>query len=169
MALLDVGTLASLATALTLVVALVFGALQVNHARGQRRQEALNVIIRAMQTSEITRPARLLMELPIEAPAERIEADPALKEAASSVIVFLEGSGMMVHSRTVDLHDLDRAMGGVARGLWRRLRPYVEARREKEQDPNFGEWFQWLVERMEEDPAPGKADGAHVSYRGWRR
>jgi hypothetical protein len=31
----------------------------------------------------------------------------------------------------------------------------------------FGEWFQWLAERMEQYPAPGKAQGAAAAFRDW--
>jgi hypothetical protein len=33
----------------------------------------------------------------------------------------------------------------------------------------LAEWFQWLAERLEEDPAPGKAQGAWVAHEAWKR
>ena len=41
-----------------------------------------------------------------------------------------------------------------------------EQERIEMRSPNVGEWWQWLAEMLEADPDPGKAAGAHVSYRG---
>ena len=32
----------------------------------------------------------------------------------------------------------------------------------------FGEWYQWLAERIDEYPAPGKTVGAPVAFKDWR-
>lgn len=32
----------------------------------------------------------------------------------------------------------------------------------------YGEWFQWLAERMDENPAKGKSQRAHLFHRSWR-
>ena len=75
----------------------------------------------------------------------------------------------MVFERVVDHRLLDRMVGGAVRGTWRRLRRWVEAEREESRIPNVGEWWQWLYERLEADPDPGKARGAHIAYRGRSR
>lgn len=166
---MDIGTIANLATALTLIAALVFGVLQVRHAREERRHAAAAQVIHNMQAQEVARPTRAIMNLPADIAAERIVNDVELRATADQAILFYEGWGVMVHSRLVDLHAIDRAGGGAVRGSWRRLRPYIEWHRKTNNDPSFGEWFQWLAEQMERDPAPGKAEGAHVAFRSWRR
>lgn len=62
-----------------------------------------------------------------------------------------------------------RTVGGWVRGSWTRLRRWVEAERAESRNPNVGEWWQWLYERLEADPDPGKAQAAHVAYRGRSR
>jgi hypothetical protein len=69
----------------------------------------------------------------------------------------------------VDLHTLDRMVGGWVRATWVRLRRWVESERIEDRSPNVGEWWQWLYEQLEADPDPGKASGTHVAYRGRRR
>jgi hypothetical protein len=64
---------------------------------------------------------------------------------------------------------LDRMVGGWVRGTWSRLRPWVQAERIANQNPNVGEWWGWLNDRLQEDPDPGKAYGAYVAYRGKSR
>ncbi len=73
----------------------------------------------------------------------------------------------MVFEGVADLRQVDRMVGGLVRLTWRRLRRWVEL--ERETNPNTAEWWQWLYERLEADPDPSKALGAHVAYRGRRR
>ncbi len=75
----------------------------------------------------------------------------------------------MVFEGVVDQHMLDRMVGGWVRGSWLRLRRWVEAERSEARNPNVGEWWQWLYERLEADPDRGKARAAYVAYRGKHR
>lgn len=79
----------------------------------------------------------------------------------------MEAAGLRVFECVLPLHLVDRQMGGMARVDWRKVRRYVEAERASGY-VNVGEWWQWLVERMELDPTPGKTRGTHVAFRDWR-
>lgn len=74
--------------------------------------------------------------------------------------------GCMVFEGVVDHRMLDRMVGGWIRGTWRRLRVWVEAERVANRNPNVGEWWQWLYDRIEADPDPGKTAGACIAYGG---
>ena len=74
--------------------------------------------------------------------------------------------GCMAYESVVDHRMLDRMVGGWVRGTWRKLGRWAEAERAETCNPNFSEWWQWLYERIEADPDPGKARGAHIAYRG---
>jgi hypothetical protein len=78
-----------------------------------------------------------------------------------------ESLGVMVFYRLLPLHLVDHLIGGYVRASWLRLRPYVEMR-QAQLGPMFGEWFQWLAERLSESPAPGKDIGAFEAYKDWR-
>jgi hypothetical protein len=60
-------------------------------------------------------------------------------------------------------------VGGLVRKAWNRLQNFVFDLREKHDDPSVAEWFQWLAERLEEDPAPKKSQGAYIAFRNWKR
>lgn len=49
------------------------------------------------------------------------------------------------------------------RGTWQKLHPQVAAERQL-RGLHFAEWYQWLVERMEEFPAPAKKVGAYEAH-----
>ena len=89
-----------------------------------------------------------------------------LLDAALAVDSACEMWGSLVFEGVVDHHMLDRMVGGWVRGTWTRLRRWVEAERAESRNPNVGEWWQWLYERLEADPDPGKARAAYVAYRG---
>jgi hypothetical protein len=80
--------------------------------------------------------------------------------------------GSMAFEGVVDHRMLDRMVGGWIRGSWLRLRRWIEAERIENRNPNVGEWWQWIYEVLEQDPDPGKREGAHIAYRrrrGWVR
>lgn len=107
-----------------------------------------------------------ILALPDDVDPEQIRSDPELLAAALAVDSACEMWGCMVFEEVVDHRMLDRMVGGWIRGTWCRLRLWVEAERVQNRNPNVGEWWQWLYERIEADPDPGKAQAAHIAYRG---
>lgn len=78
-----------------------------------------------------------------------------------------ESLGVLVYHRLLPLHLVDHLCGGYVRASWKRIKPLVLAQR-KGLGATFGEWYQWLAERIEEYPAPGKDIGAPVAFKGWK-
>jgi hypothetical protein len=62
---------------------------------------------------------------------------------------------------------VDHLCGGYVRASWKRVRPIVLAQRENV-GPMFGEWYEWLANRIDQFPAPGKDVGAPVAFKDWR-
>ena len=158
-----------IATTLAIVLGVVFGLAEVRHAGRDRRDHAAVDIVRTVQTQEVRQAVERVLKLPNDADPAVIRSDPAMLEAALAVDSACEMWGSMVFEGVVDQHMLDRMVGGWIRGTWARLHCWVEAEREQKGNPNVGEWWQWLYERFEADPDLGKAQGAHVGYRGRRR
>jgi len=166
---MDLPTAANLATALAVVVAAIFGAAELRRVVRDRHDHAAVEILRAVESPEIHAAVDKILDLPDDVDPEVIRADPALLGAATRLHFTAEMFGSLVFEGVVDLHLLDRMNGGWVRDCWRRLRKWVEAERVAERRPNVGEWWQWLYERLEADPDPSKALGAHVYYRGRAR
>jgi hypothetical protein len=162
---MDLATAANLATTVAVVVAVVFGIAELRRAARERRDGAAVEIVRAAQTPEIIRAVGRILKLPDDADPQVIRSDPAVLEAAMAVYFACEMWGSIVFEGAVDLHMLDRMVGGWVRSTWVRLRRWIAAERIDNRNANVGEWWQWLYERFEADPVPGKAIGAHVAYR----
>ena len=154
------------ATAIAVIIAVAFGIVQFRQVESQRRQAATQHYHAAFANPEVIDAVQRLLKLPDDAP-EMIASDSKLHQEVIHLMVVMESVGALVYNRAADLHDVDRTMGGFTRGVWRKIRRHVEA--ERVDWPSYGEWWQWLVERMDEDPAPGKREGAHIAFRSWRR
>ncbi len=163
---MDIGTLLNLVATGAVVLGVAFGVLELRQELRARRDQAAVDIVRTIQTQEIRRAAALILTRPDDVDPGGIRGDPALLDAALAMDSACEMWGSMVFEGVVDLHMLDRMVGGWVRGGWRRLRRWIEAERVDKRSPNVAEWWQWLYEMLEARPAPGKAVGAHEHFRG---
>jgi hypothetical protein len=166
---MDLALLLNLVTTLAVVAGVFFGLVELRRGARDRRDLAAVDIVRTVQTQEVRRAVQRIYTLSDDFDPEIVRGDAALLDDALAVDSACEMWGSMVFEGVVDLHLLDRMVGGWVRGTWRRLRTWIEAERVANRSPNMGEWWQWLYERLEANPAPGKAVGAHVAFRGMSR
>lgn len=157
-----------LATLATLLAGVIFGIMEIRRARKARADKAaMDVFGLCIQTS-FTQAHMLVLGLPLDAPPDLIRESPDLRRASELTVNQYEYLGMMVFYRIVPLRTLDLLVGGVVRSTWMRLHTYVEAEREALNIPAFGEWFQWLAERLEQHPQPEKQVGSHIAFSTWK-
>ena len=165
----DVATMVNVVSAVAILSGVIFGVAQLRQSVQDRRDAAAVDVVRTVQTQEVRLAIRRVLELSDDTAPATIRHDSVLLEAALAVDSACEMWGSMVYEGVVDHQMLDRMVGGWVRGTWSRLRRWVEEERVELNNPNVGEWWQWLFELLEEDPDPGKALGAHVAYRQKRR
>jgi len=163
---IDLLTGAEVVTAFAVLIGVGFGLFQLRQANRNRRDLAAVDIIRTVQTQEVRIAVRSIFSLPENSDPEIIRNDPEMLKAALAVDSACEMWGCMVFEGVVDLHLLDRMVGGWVRGTWTRLHVWVEAERVDTGSVNVGEWWQWLYELLEADPDIGKKSGAHIAYKG---
>lgn len=166
----DLSTLANIATALTVLTAVIFGLIEMRRARKHREERAAFVAVQA-----ILRPAWIESMTLVQAISEgttpaQIEADPRLFQAVQSIACILESLGYAVFARMVPLNVVDELLGGTVRVALRKLRGYVEYERERASSQKNWEWFQWLAEQVDRhsQARTSLTLGAHDAYRGWQ-
>ena len=167
---MDVGTIANVATAAAVITGLVFGIIEIVHARREREERGAFEVVHAMLTPEWMRSMAIVQSLPDGVPAAELEADPKKLEAAESVGIILETLGYSVYRHIVPLLVVDDLIGGTVRIAFRKMRGYIEYDRARVGSQKSWEWFQWLAERLDEH-LPGKttlALGAHQAHRTWQ-
>jgi hypothetical protein len=164
---MNASDLPPIASSLAVLVALVFGVLTIRQWQRSRQLTAAAELVRTMQTAEFTRAIARIVELPENADANVMLADRELMLSFYAVSHVFESLGVLVHHRLLPLHLVDHLCGGYVRASWKRVKPLVVARRET-LGAMFGEWFQWLAERIEQYPAPGKDVGAPIAFADWK-
>ena len=134
-----------------LVFGIVFGLQQLKQHRRQRRDLAILECARSFEDREFTEAYRLLSELPADrSKADFEELGDVYESAALRVGMKFETMGLLVHRGVVPMDAMEDLVGGAALTIWRVLRPWVEETRAVRSHATFLEWYQWLVERLEE-------------------
>ena len=163
---MDVALVLNIITTAAVVAGVAFGLIQLRQALRARADVAAADIVRGVQTQEIRRAVQRVLTLPNDVDPAVVRADPTLLADALAIDSACEMWGSLVYEGIVDLHMLDRMVGGWVRGTWTRLRVWVNAERVDNRSPNVAEWWEWLYDMLMDSPDPGKAAGAHVSYKG---
>jgi hypothetical protein len=166
----DLSTIANVATALTVLTAVVFGLIEMRRARKEREEPAAFVAVQAISTPAWMQSMTLVQAIAEGTTPSQIEADPRLFQAAQSIACILESLGYAVFARMVPLNVVDELLGGTVRVAWRKLSGYVEYERERSGSQKNWEWFQWLAEQIDRHSKArtSLARGAHDAYRDCR-
>lgn len=167
---MNLSTLANVATALTVIIGVIFALVEARRVRRDREERAALQAVHAMLTPAYVDSFLIVQTIRDDATAEEIESNPTTLGAARSVGLVIEALGYSVFERIVPLRIVDNLVGGNIRVIWRKLRPYVEYERERTGSEKTFEWFQWLAEQLEKYNR-GKTSlklGAHEAYRDWK-
>jgi hypothetical protein len=153
--------------AVAVLVGVAFAMVQLRLLRTQRKELAAIEILRSFQSPDFKHASWIVLSLPIEANEVQIEARGA-RDSIHGVMATYEAMAVMVFHRQLPLAILDDLTGGFVRAAWARLGPHVARVRREHDFPNYGEWFEWLAKRLEENPSPGKKEGAYAYHANWR-
>ena len=167
---MDLSTIANIATALTVIVGVLFGLTEARRLRRDREERAALEAVHAMLTPAFADTFLVVQNLRDGAKPTEIQSDPRTLQAVRSVGIVIEGLGYAVFERIVPLRIVDNLVGGNIRVIWRKLRAYVEHERETSGSQKTFEWLQWLAEQLD-NYDQGKTSlekGAHEVYRDWK-
>ncbi len=152
--------------AATIVVGAAFATIQYFEYRRRTLREAAAELCRRFAEPELGRAVNLVRQLPDDVSLEEIQAmDPEYEQSAQIVGMTFETMGMLVYRRMAAFEVCQDLTGGLLLMMWRKMRRWIEETREAESNPRFGEWVQWLVERVAECEATKTP--AHLAHAGW--
>ena len=147
---LDVAALTDIAIAGSVVVALVFGIIQVLIAVRDRRERLTIEVVRGLQTREF---AQQLSDLSDRPPASTLAEWRALPESTRvthiQFLQELEILGLLVFDKTIDFTLVERTLGSWVTIAWKGFQPFILDLRKQNNDPYMSEYFEWLAGRME--------------------
>jgi hypothetical protein len=153
---------------LAVVVAIGFGFLQIKQFQRQRRDLAAIELVRSIQDSEFTKAFRLIYSLPEDISASDFTAKGTeYVDAAFLIGSNFEAIGLLVFRSVVPISAVEELIGGITIIIWKRMSPWVHSIRSEKSQQSFGEWFQWLVNRLEERDRV-QQEPAYKRFHDWR-
>jgi hypothetical protein len=152
-----VALLANLALTLSVIVAVIFGIVQVKTANRDRHERLTLETLRNFQTREFAELISYATTVRLPESVEIWRSWP--KEEQIKFIELgqqMESLGILLAGKLIDLDLVDKTLGSFVTSTWEKYKPLVLLLREKNPDPYLSEYFQWMAElidkRMKENP-----------------
>ena len=169
MTLSDIANIVEILGVLAVVFGIAFGLVQLKQHRTQRRDLAVLECARWFEDQDFTEAYRLLSILePVTSKAQFDELGDEYESAAIRVGMKFETIGLLVHRGVVPISAMEDLVGGAALTIWHVIEPWVTETRVSRSHPTFWEWYQWLVERLEERGRANRAP-AFVTHAHWKQ
>lgn len=163
-------TLAAMAeifSALTIVGGGAFAVVQLSEFRQRRRYQVATELCRKFSDPDLGRAVNLIRHLPDGISAQTLRSmDPEYEESALIVGMAFETMGLLVHKNLASFQLIQELTGGLLLTMWQKLSVWFISTREESGNRRFGEWVQWLAERLAEEERG--VVPAYEAYAQWR-
>jgi len=146
-----ISVIANLALALSFIVGLIFGVVQVRAAARDRRERLTLETLREFQTREFVELLHYVSFHDLPSNREGMMALPP--DERTLLIQFgqeMESLGILVAERLINIDLVDKTLGSFVITSWEKYKNMFLDIREKQPDPFLGEYFQWLAEQLDE-------------------
>ena len=167
----ELATYAALAEILgggTILVGVVFAAVEFVEFRRRRKAQVATELFRRFTEPELGRAITLIRRLPDGVSVEELQQmGSEYEEAAQIVGMAFESMGLLVFRNMASFQMIQELTGGLLLTLWRKIEVWVKTTRDLQANPRFGEWVQWLAERLAEQE--GDMVPAYEAHADWKR
>ncbi|HJW31497.1 MAG TPA: hypothetical protein VJ508_19845, partial [Saprospiraceae bacterium] len=141
----------NLALTVSVIVAVIFGMIQVKMSNRDRRERLTLETLRNFQTREF---AELIhYTTSVEFPKDYEEWQKWPDENRIRNIQFMqemEALGMLLAEKLINIELIDKTLGSFVISSWEKFKPLVLQIRERSQDPFLAEYYQWMARQMDE-------------------
>ena len=166
----SLSTLANLAEIVgagSIVTGLIFGWFQIRYFKTQQRDAIAINLAQTFYNHDLANALTLLQPIPDGVTvAELREMGNEYVNAAITVTTSFETMGLLVFKRVATLELVLDLAGGIVSTMNRKLRTWSQEIREDQDQPSWGEWFEWLGDQAEKRK---RSDiPAHIKYRDWK-
>lgn len=143
--------IAEIVGVIIVVGGLFFAVLQLRQFRQQQRELAAIELFRFYGDAQFTKAFNRVMHMTDEMTAEEMRSDEdGLEDAAMLISSTMENIGVMTYQRIVPFTVVNHLIGASAIVMWNKLRLWTHTVREETDNDFMFEWFQWLVDRLDE-------------------
>lgn len=153
---------------LAIIIAGVFGAVQLAEFRKRRKYQVAAELCRKFSEPEFGRAVTLVRRLPDGVSARELEAR-GLEYEQSALIVAqgFETMGLLVYQNLASFTIIQQLTGGLLLNMMRKLSVWFDDVRTESGNRRFAEWMQWLAERIAEEESD--IVPAYQAFTDWRR
>ena len=161
------GNIADIIGAGSIVTGLIVGWIQIRHLRRQQRDAVAINLAQTFYSRDLARSIAILQPLPDGISLDQLrELGDEYEQAAITVCTSFETMGLLVYKRIAPVDLVLDLAGGIVSVMCKKLRHWQEDLREEQQQPSWGEWFEWLGDLALKRKAA--SEPAHVKYRNWK-
>ena len=135
----------------SIITGLIIGVLQIRTHRSQQRDRVATNLMQTFYSPEFSKAIILLYQLPDAATTEDIrQKGPEFEDAAVVVSASLETMGLLAYKKIAQFDLVMELVGGMVVVVHKKLASWIREKRESQNHPGWGEWFEWLALRAEE-------------------
>jgi len=142
---------ANLALTLSVIIALVFGVVQIRAAARDRRERFALEALHNFQTREFVELLQYVNAHHLPSTFREMQSLAAADQ--TFLIQFaqqMESLGILAAQRYITMDLVDRTLGSFVVTSWKKYKAMMLDMREVHKDPFAGEYFQWLAERIDQ-------------------
>ena len=166
---MDMSTVVDVLSVIAVVSGLLFAGVELRQFRISRERESALELFNTFQSPEFMMGVRAIIQLPDNQSKEQVEKLAGERmDDLYFIIASLEGLGVLVHKEELSLGLVEDFFSGIIVTTWLKLRRFVEDARKALDRETWGEWTQWLAERIMERERTRPAVPAHIEHKDWK-
>jgi hypothetical protein len=166
---MELTTIVDLLSVIAIVSGLFFAGVELRQFRLSRERESALELFNTFQSLEFMRGVRVIPHLPDNQSKEQVEELAGERmDDLYFTIASLEGLGVLVYKEEISLGLVEDFFSGIIVTTWIKLRRFVEDERKALNRETWGEWTQWLAERIIEREQTRPAVPAHIEHQEWK-
>ena len=140
--------------------------MQLRYWRAQQRDNVAASITQTFYSNDLAQALALLQPVQDGISLEEMrELGPEYTAAAITVTTSFETMGLLVYKRIATLELVLDLCGGIINTMSRKLARWQEDVRADQDQPSWGEWFEWLG--IQAGKRKHSQEPAHIRYRDW--
>ncbi len=147
----------------SIITGLIVGLFQIRQFRIQQRNAVAINLAQTFYSHDLAQAISLLQNVPDGISLEELRAlGPNYEQAAITVCTSFETMGLLVHEEIAPIDLVLDLAGGIVSTMSRKLAQWQQDLREEQQQPSWGEWFEWLGDQARK--TKHSKPPAHVRY-----
>ncbi len=165
-----IANVAEILGATSIVGGVTFAIVQVRHYPSMQRDAVAANLMQTFYSCEFADKFSLIQQIPDDTGLEQMRAMGAeYYRAATLVTTSFETMGLLVYRRITPFDLVNELAGGVIVVMADKLQRCLAELRIEQNQPSWGEWFEWLADRLRDNAGDGDSkEPAYVRFANWR-